>query len=370
MSGNGGILHSLRDLPGTYEKSGLGSHAKVWDLSSGTIPSRFDCDVVIAGSPCQGFSTIGKRNLDDPRNSLIHTASIIALSLNPKVIIFENVQGILFGEHKKYLNLICETLNKKNYKTETITIDASTIGIPQTRKRVFVIGWNTSVKNLPKLEKKSTRTLGEVLKNVEGKPNHNVELLDRTSKHYKIARKIGHGQKLCNVRAGNSSIHTWQIPEVFGPVDEEQIMILQTIMKLRRRERLRPTGDADPVCPKRLGEYLKKDVSAAVDNLVNLDYLRRKGSRVDLSNTFNGKYRRPCPKGFSYTVDTRFGNIKNFVHPFENRPFSVREAARIQGFPDSYVFYGSVQDQYKLIGNAVPPPMGEVVAEITMNLLE
>src|SRR5690554_4238534 len=76
-----------------YSKN-IGDHIHTWDLSQGNLPSPVECDVLLAGSPCQGFSTIGKRQLDDPRNHLLHTAVAIALQLRPKVVIFENVTGI------------------------------------------------------------------------------------------------------------------------------------------------------------------------------------------------------------------------------------------------------------------------------------
>jgi DNA (cytosine-5)-methyltransferase 1 len=65
-------------------------------------------------------------------------------------------------------------------------------------------------------------------------------------------------------------------------------------------------------------------------------------------------------------VDTRFGNARNFLHPEEHRGLTVREAARIQGFPDSFELVGSIQDQFRFIGNAVPPPLAKALAvEIT-----
>ena len=71
----------------------------------------------------------------------------------------------------------------------------------------------------------------------------------------------------------------------------------------------------------------------------------------------------------SHTVDTRFGAPRYFLHPNEHRGFTVREAARIQGFPDDYVFHGDEKFQYRLIGNAVPPPLARLAAEFAAHLL-
>ncbi|HMG66240.1 MAG TPA: DNA cytosine methyltransferase, partial [Chitinophagaceae bacterium] len=81
-----------------------------------------------------------------------------------------------------------------------------------------------------------------------------------------------------------------------------------------------------------------------------------------LAHTFNGKYRRLCYTKVSPTVDTRFGNPKYFLHPEEHRAITVREAARIQGFPDNFIFKGNKAEQYRMIGNAVPPKMSHWLA--------
>ena len=84
---------------------------------------------------------------------------------------------------------------------------------------------------------------------------------------------------------------------------------------------------------------------------------------MDLSHTFNGKYRRLSWDHPAPTVDTRFGDPKYYLHPEEQRGLSVREAARIQGFPDDFVFAGSKAAQFRMVGNAVPPPLAKQLAE-------
>lgn len=351
-------------------KNNIGNHAHIWDLSNGRLPENIECDVVVAGSPCQGFSTAGKRNIDDPRNHLLQAAVKIAIAVKPKIMVFENVLGILQGEHKEHWNRAHKKLKSAGYKTDTLILDARNTGTPQSRKRAFLLAWN---KNLPfdvEVDARKSVDLMNVIGGASALPNHEPKSFAKGSNEYKIAIKISPGQKLCNVRGGSASVHTWDIPEVFGYVTDDEKEVLLSIMKLRRRIRRRNFGDADPVSPSDIDVDLNRKVDADINSLMEKGYLRRIDSYVDLKNTFNGKYRRPLADGDSYTVDTRFGDPRCFLHPVENRGFSVREAARIQGFPDEYVFHGPVLEQFRLVGNAVPPSMGLTIGTMIRKILQ
>lgn len=351
-------------------KKNIGDHVHICDLSQGRIPKNIKCEVVVAGSPCQGFSTVGKRRLDDPRNDLLHSAVSIAITAEPQAMVFENVPGVLQGGHKIHWDKACAQLQSAGYKTSTIVVDARETGIPQTRKRVFLIAHTNDNDYEPILKIRSTPSLDQVLSDVEGVSNHEPMMMEPDSVDFKIASRISQGQKLCNVRAGKASVHTWEIPEAFGEVTDSEESLLKALMRIRRRRRVRDYGDADPVPLNVLEKELRRKVKREVSRLENKGYLRWIGENIDLKHTFNGKYRRPYPHGSSCTVDTRFGDPRNFLHPYENRGFSVREAARIQGFPDSYIFYGPLKDQYKLVGNAVPPTMGHAIGEIVKEILK
>jgi DNA (cytosine-5)-methyltransferase 1 len=321
-------------------------------------------DVVLAGSPCQGFSTAGKRDLNDPRNSLLLQAGNLAVAVKPKVFIAENVSGALAGEHKTYWLQLEQMLREHRYQTKTIKLNAANLGLAQRRARIMMVAWKGSVEPVFDDPSMQPRTLEEVLAGVDGLPQHDRKLLDLDSVHYAIARKIGSGQKLCNVRGGNASVHTWNIPEVFGNTTPDERAVLHMTMKLRRRERTRSVGDADPVSLKSLRRELGFDVENLVRGLVSRGYMRKVEADYDLSNTFNGKYRRLDWNSISLTVDTRFGDPRYFLHPVEHRSFTVREAARIQGFKDTFAFDGRAVDSFRMIGNAVPPPMGKFVGEM------
>lgn len=323
-------------------------------------------DVLLAGSPCQGFSTAGLRKVDDPRNSLLLVAPRIAKWLRPKAIVAENVLGAISGSHAAFWEELHQQLRALGYHTGDLRVDSSDFGVAQKRQRIFLIAWRTKATPELFLEPKPKKVLADALANLEGAANHEPILLSSGSQDFKIASRIGQGQKLTNSRGGDLSIHTWHIPEVFGRTNKLEREVLDTTLKLRRQIRRRDFGDADPVSAALLRKQFGGEV---LQSLVDKGYLRKNGHYVDLTHTFNGKYRRQRLDFPARTVDTRFGDHRLFLHPTENRAFTVREAARVQGFGDDFIFSGTVAQQFRMIGNAVPPPVAHSVAELVRHLL-
>lgn len=345
-------------------KKNLGSDVFEHDLSTGTIPklSHSKIDVVIAGPPCQGFSTAGKRRLNDPRNELLLISGAIAVKIKPKVFILENVTGVTAGSHKYYWDTLKQQLSLNGYQVAEVRCNTNTFGVPQSRNRMLMIAWNNNIQldiSLPQVE---GGTLKEAISGITDLPNHEVRYLCPNSDIAKIAKRIKSDQKLCDVRGGVRSVHTWQIPEVFGVTTKDEIEMLEFIQRIRRRERVRSNGDADPVSFEKLNGVFGTSTDLLINSLISKKYLKRTDSKYDLAHGFNGKYRRLSWEKPSLTVDTRFGDPRYFLHPSEDRGFTVREAARIQGFPDDFLFLGQEKDQYRLVGNAVPPPLAYCVA--------
>lgn len=356
-------------------RANLAGEASRWDLSAGVLPgpSVQKPDVILSGSPCQGFSTIGKRRLDDLRNTLLLAAGKIAVAVKPRVFIAENVPAVEFGAHRKYWLELTELLREAGYKCTSLHLTASDFGVAQMRRRLFLVATSsaTSAEVAPK--KSSPKTVRDVLSDLSeaslSVPNHEPEMLASDSDHFRIAKRLRQGQKLCNVRVSDRAIHTWEIPEVFGNTSERERAVLNAVLRLRRRERSRDFGDADPVLCSSIKRFLGFTPDQEIASLLSKNYLRKVGRRFDLQHTFNGKYRRLEWDALSFTVDTSFGNPKNFLHPVEQRGLTVREAARLQGFPDSFEFSGSSHDQYKFVGNAVPPPVARALAHEIRELL-
>ncbi|MEK6283842.1 MAG: DNA cytosine methyltransferase [Acidobacteriota bacterium] len=331
--------------------------------------SLFGIDALIAGPPCQGFSTAGKRRLNDERNHLLKLTGTLALRISPKVLVVENVCGILAGEHSRYLRSLDSMMRAGGYRTHTMRCQAADLGMAQLRRRVLFFAWRTNREIQFDLPIRVPASLRSALAGVSKQRNHDPQLLTRGGNEWLIAKRIKPGQKLSNVRGGPNAVATWDIPEVFGAVSEHERTILEMLRRLRRQDRRRNQGDADPVSMGRLEAALGARFRTLVEGLITKGYLRRVDEDVDLVGTFNGKFRRLLWDKPSYTVDTRFGSPRYFLHPTGQRGFSVREAARIQGFGDAYVFRGSEKAQFRIIGNAVPPPLGALAADIAKRLL-
>ena len=318
--------------------------------------------VVIAGPPCQGFSTLGLRRLDDPRNSLVVVGTKLAIELQPKAIVLENVSGVISGEHQSYWRQAELLLKQAGYSVATHKLTSSDFGVPQIRRRVVMIAWKGKGEFVPLLHSAERSSLTAALTSIDGLKNHEPKALLPGTSDYKIARRIGPHQKLCNVRCGERSIPTWAIPEVFGKTTSAERDVLSAIQRLRRQVRLRATGDADPVLFRDVTNRCGRDVKTQIDRLCEKGFLRRIGRRFDLAHTFNGKFRRLAWQHSAPAVDTRFGEPRYFLHPEEHRGLSVREAARIQGFPDEFEFFGPRAAQFRMVGNAVPPPLARHIA--------
>ena len=341
------------------------------DLTQG-IPNEksiLEIDALIAGPPCQGFSTAGKRLVDDKRNHLITLTGELAQRIYPKVLVVENVSGALSGAHARYLESLDQEMRACGYRTHTMRCQAADLGMAQLRKRVLFFAWRTGRDIRFAAANQPHGKLKPVLAGVSKLPNHKPLRLKKNSRDWHIAKKIKSGQKLSNVRGGLNSVATWDIPEVFGSISENERTILELLRRLRRQNRRRDYGDADPVSVGRLEAALGKRFHRLLEGLITKGYVRRIGEDIDLVGTFNGKFRRLSWDGPSCTVDTRFGAPRYFLHPSQQRGFTVREAARIQGFPDDYIFKGNEQAQYRVIGNAVPPPLGAYAADIVRDLL-
>ena len=350
------------DAVETYTEN-HGHSAIVTDIGASTPQLNVGrLDVLLAGPPCQGFSTVGRRRSEDPRNSLFARTIELICTWKPSVAVVENVPAIRFSGGHDFWGNAEQRLQEAGYAISTICLDARDLSVPQSRKRLFLFARSNRRHFTLSLPPRRRTSLGAALKGLRGLADHSPEPLPMGSPHAAIAARIEPGQRLCDVRHSPETIHSWEVPEVFGRTNQLERQILMAVLRLRRRDRIRSSGDGDPVSVDRIRNFIGKEVTESVNQLVKKNYLRRIGSKIEMRRTFNGKFRRPTLGGVAPTVDTHFGDPALVLHPTRNRGFTIREAARIQSFPDGFRFTGSKRKCFQLIGNAVPPAMSSLIA--------
>ena len=278
-------------------------------------------DVVIGGPPCQGFSQKGQRKtIHDERNFLFkYYVSVVEL-VNPKYFVMENVPNLLTAEGGYFRHEIEELFNKLGYSLEYGVLNASDYGVPQNRRRAVIIGkLNGDAPKLP-VPKRNDVTIWDAISDLayleSGEGSEEQEYKYPAESDYeKMLRKDS--SKLFN-----------HIATKHSPLALERLALI-------------PPNAGREVLPE---EHLTKSI-------------------------YSGTWTRMKKDEISVTITTRFDTPSSgkFTHPFLNRAITVREAARIQSFPDNFHFVGNKGSQMKQVGNAVPPLLAAAIAEVIMN---
>ena len=278
-------------------------------------------DVVIGGPPCQGFSQKGQRKtIHDERNFLFkYYVSVVEL-VKPKYFVMENVPNLLTAEGGYFRHEIEELFNKLGYSLEYGVLNASDYGIPQNRRRAVIIGkLDGDAPKLP-VPKRNNVTIWDAISDLayleSGEGSEEQEYKYPSESDYeKMLRKDS--SKLFN-----------HIATKHSPLALERLALI-------------PPNAGREVLPE---EHLTKSI-------------------------YSGTWTRMKKDEISVTITTRFDTPSSgkFTHPFLNRAITVREAARIQSFPDNFHFVGNKGSQMKQVGNAVPPLLAAAIAEVIMN---
>lgn len=294
-------------------------------LDINTVFSEYKgVDVIIGGPPCQGFSQKGRRNIiDDPRNYLFKYFYEVVKTVKPQYFIIENVPNILTANNGSFKMEIFNIFEKIGYTVNSEILNAADYGVPQNRKRAFIIGnLNGKKISMPKKINKKV-TIWEAISDLNylnsGEGEEKVDYITQPTSNYQIKLRMN-SKALYNHKATNHN-----------PLALERIKLL-------------PINGTKQDLPKK---YLTKSIYSGTWSRMNKDEL-------------------------SVTITTRFDTPASgkFTHPFLNRAITVREAARIQSFPDNFVFYGTKTSQMKQVGNAVPPLLAKVIAEIIKEEME
>lgn len=374
------------------------------------------CDVVLGGFPCQGFSKAGPKRETDDRNMLYVEMRRVVAKLRPSVFVAENVDGIRQNFGGTYLMRIVADFEQIGYDVDYRILDAAAFGVPQHRRRIFFVGVKRESRHpfaWPRATHQTVARNGEFkVTGYEGPSLFDASSLDLVrecrqqarnikdavadlvqlrpevpdhavtyawpKKYETVFQAIKEGQKLCNVRHADTSVHTWQIPEVFGEVTEREILVVETISRHRRHKKYGSIPNGNPLPPDEIERLagatgLRKEIAS----LLAKNYLKDMDGKYDLKGAMfcSGLFKRPKWNEPSPTVLTNFHNPRYFLHPSEDRPFSLRECARLQSFPDTFELTGDsskvdLASGYRLIGNAVPPLLSRHFAEAVQRFLE
>lgn len=275
-------------------------------------------DGIIGGPPCQGFSTAGQRIIDDDRNKLYREYFKVLEWINPNFFVIENVTGILTFAKGLVKDDIIKRANELGYEVSLKTIDTSEYGIPQVRKRVIFVG----------IKKELCKTV--------------FKLPDGNSPKITIEEAISDLPSLDNKE--NNTVYSKE------PVTEYQKYIRNGMTELHNHEQSNHT------------EETKAAISMVPEGGSIKDIPEEKrGGR-----NYHALLRKMDRKKPSLCIDT---GHRTYFHYEEKRVPSVREVARLQSFTDDYIFLGPKQEQYRQVGNAVPPLLGKIIAEAIYDFL-
>lgn len=291
-----------------------------------------DIDIIVGGPPCQGFSALNRHQKleDDPRNKLFFQFLRFVEELRPKAIMIENVRQILTNKDGFARKKICELMEHMGYNVEYKILDASEYGVPQKRLRAVFVGVRNDIgkidfNNINKYKSEKKVTVDEALCDLYEIESNASD--DNTNEVYVISNKINN-EYLNKMHDGSNYIFNHRINY---PNDTVQ-----------KRISFVPEGGNWKDVPE---EYFPSQRDNRHSN-----YMKR----LDGS-------------GQSTTIDT--GHAVYF-HPKFNRVPSARESARIQSFPDRFIFLGNKGEQLRQVGNAVPPLMANAVSNLILEVLE
>lgn len=271
-----------------------------------------DVSVIIGGPPCQGFSVAGKRIIDDDRNKLYKSFVKFVAHFQPVAFVMENVPNILSIGGGAVKDAIIKDFSELNYKVSYKVLTASDYGVPQNRRRAIFVGLRDKSFPFPEPTVIERVTTSEALSDL---PEESVA----DGEKYPINAQSEFQKEM---RAGASCLYNHQIT-IHTPETQRTIAMV-------------PDGGNYKSLPQEMWGLRK----------VHIAWTRMNSQK-------------PC-----FTIDT--GHRHHFHYKYNRIP-TVRESARIQSFPDIFVFQGSRTSQYKQVGNAVPPLMAKGIAEVLID---
>jgi DNA (cytosine-5)-methyltransferase 1 len=277
-----------------------------------------DVKILFGGPPCQGFSSSNQktRNKRNKNNWLFKEYLRLTKEQNPDWVIVENVKGIIETEDGFFFEIIIKELKRLGYTSNYAILNAANYGVPQIRNRVFIIGSLHGIKyEFPETTTKRHFTVNEAISDLpklkSGANYHALDYESETKNKYQISMRKKSKKAVNNFVTANSDL------------------------VLERYKHIPQGGNWQNIPSKLLNNY------------------------ADFTRCHTGIYHRLKADKPSVVIGNYRKNM--LIHPLEDRGLSVREAARLQSFPDTFHFYGSIGFQQQQVGNSVPPLLAKAI---------
>lgn len=290
-------------------------------IDSTFSPYRNKVDLIVGGPPCQGFSQKGKRKtIYDERNFLFKYYYEVVSLVKPTYFVMENVPNLLTAENGYFKKEITELFEGIGYTISSDVLNAADFGVPQNRKRAVIIG-----------------KLGSEAIDLPVPIEERVTIWDAISDLAYL--NSGEGEEKQSYKYKPQSQYQRKLRENSDYL-YNHVATKHSDLALERLKLIPPNMGKEVLPP----EHRTKSI-------------------------YSGTWSRMLKDDVSVTITTRFDTPSSgrFTHPFLDRAITVREAARIQSFPDSFVFYGNKGSQMKQVGNAVPPLLAKAIADVIMS---
>tara|TARA_Y100001970_G_C14235591_1_gene861590 strand:- start:1744 stop:2919 length:1176 start_codon:yes stop_codon:yes gene_type:complete len=313
-----------------------------------------ELDLIVGGPPCQGFSMANRKRIeDDPRNLLFRNFYNAVKILQPKCFLIENVAGLsaenisLRTKEQPVTHAISQYFKTIDYQIKFIGFRAEEFGLPQFRRRILIIGTNIRKKK-DLLQMENIGNLNGKYKSYESIKNENKnmdELFPQDKPNpFSVWEAIS---DLPKIGAGENGDYKKYSSE---PKND-----YQKLMRKKSSKVLNHTATPhDEMAMKRI-KLIKQG-----ENFRDLP------KNLQTKSVHSGAWGRLEANGLAPTITTRFDtpSVGRVIHPFQDRTLTVREAARIQSFPDDFIFYGNRTSQGIQVGNAVPPIVAKEIGKM------
>lgn len=352
-----------------------------------------DFDFLLAGFPCQAFSAAGKRlGFNDMRGTLFFDVERILKEKKPYGFILENVEGLVNHDRQnkddkigRTLTTILERLESLNYKISWRVLNAKYFGVPQERKRIYIVGTQKKTPDLDRFDHFS-RTLSDVLeKGINTTDSKFTRILLR---NYSVEELLGKSIK--DKRGGSNNIHSWDIG-LKGPVSKDQKELLNTMMTERRKKKWAEEYGIDwmdgmPLTLSMIRSFYDvPNLEEMLEDLVRKKYVCKEYPKRKIEN--HREQDSSLPLGYNIVAGKMSYEVSKILDPSKIaptlvamdmrhlfvpdgdgiRPLTLREGLRLFGYPDDFKFDVSVDEGYDLLGNTV---VVSVIREVAKRVLD